>query len=206
MFGGSFDPPHIGHVLLPQLVREAIGAKWIAYIPAGRAPHKLDKKQTLPAHRVDMLRLALAESKNTVVQLLEVQESRRDKPSYTVDTLEILRKDLPDNVKLRLLIGCDQVRIFDQWREPERIIALAEPLVMVRPPDTRESLLASLADDDAREQWKPRLVDVPAMDISSTDIRQLIAENKAITGLVHPDVEKFIHEQGLYRVYPRLVE
>lgn len=199
LFGGSFDPPHLAHVALPMAVRQAVGADTVAYIPAAKAPHKLDKVQTVAEHRLAMLRLALEGEKHTTVLTAELDRGKSGEPSYTVDTLADLRKELSTDVILNLLIGADQVRIFDQWREPERIIGLAEPMVMVRPPDTRESLLASLADDEARAQWAPRLVEVPAMDISSTDIRDRVARGESIEGMVHPEVQAYITEHGLYR-------
>ncbi len=199
LFGGSFDPPHIGHVALAIAARAATDAKWLAYIPAARAPHKLDKVQTDPVHRLAMLRLAVEDVEDAAVLTDELDRAADGVPSYTVDTLERLREKLPAGVNMRLLIGADQVRIFDQWREPKHVIELAEPLVMVRPPDTRESLLASLPDDQSREAWAPRLVDVPAMDISSTEIREKVARGESIEGMVHHEVEKYIAEHGLYR-------
>jgi len=199
LFGGSFDPPHVAHVQLPGAVREAVGADLIAYVPAAKAPHKLDKVQTDPAHRLAMLRLALQGIDRAAVLTDELDRAADGVPSYTVDTLQALRERMPPETRLRLLIGADQVRIFDTWREPKRVIELAEPWVMVRPPDTRESLLASLSDDETRAQWSPRLVDVPAMDISSTDIRERAARGVSITGMVCPAVEQYIQEHGLYR-------
>jgi len=199
LFGGSFDPPHVAHVTLPMAAREAVGADAVAYIPAAKAPHKLDKVQTDPAHRLAMLTLAIEDEPRAQLLTDELDRASSGEPSYTVDTLTALVDRLGTGVKLRLLVGADQVRIFDQWREPDRIIALAEPLVMVRPPDTKASLLASLPDDQARAQWEPRLVDVPAMDISSTDIRDRVSRGESIEGLVCPHVEQYIREHGLYR-------
>jgi nicotinate-nucleotide adenylyltransferase len=198
IFGGSFDPPHVAHVALPGAVREAVGGDVVAYVPAAKAPHKLDKVQTDPAHRLAMLRLALTGVGDAAVVTDELDRAADGKPSYTVDTLEGLRERLGVGVTMRLLIGADQVRIFDQWREPERVIGLAEPWVMVRPPESRGSLLDSLPDDEARGQWEPRLVDVPAMEISSTDIRERVARGESIVGMVCPAVEQYIKEHGLY--------
>jgi nicotinate-nucleotide adenylyltransferase len=199
LFGGSFDPPHIAHVELPMAVREAVGADLVAYMPAAKAPHKLDKVQTDAVHRLAMLRLALDGVEHSAVLTDELDRAADGVPSYTVDTLEAIRLHLSDEAKLRLLIGADQVRIFDQWREPMRVIELAEPLVMVRPPDTRESLLASLPDDQTRAQWASRLVDVPAMDISSSTIRNRVSVGESIEGMVHPDVEQYIDYHKLYQ-------
>lgn len=198
LFGGSFDPPHAAHTTLPRFVADRLGIKAVAYIPAGRAPHKLDKEQTAPHHRLAMLRLAVTDQTDA---LLLTDEIDRDpgEPSYTVDTLARLHERLGDSVTLRLLFGGDQMRIFDQWREPERVVALAEPVVMVRPPDTAESLLAVLPDDQARAAWAPRLVEVPRLEISSTAIRERVRHGLPLDGLVAPEVAAYIEEHGLYQ-------
>ncbi|HEX7010263.1 MAG TPA: nicotinate (nicotinamide) nucleotide adenylyltransferase, partial [Phycisphaeraceae bacterium] len=147
VFGGSFDPPHLAHVALPELVRQKIGADLVAYVPAGRAPHKLDQPQTPAHHRLAMLRLALADSPRCVILTDEIERASQGLPSYTVDTLEALRGRLGPNVRMWLLIGADQWRIFSQWKSPRRIMELAQPLVMIRPPDTAESLSASLPQE-----------------------------------------------------------
>ena len=200
LFGGSFDPPHRAHTALPQQVARAIDADLIAYIPAGRAPHKLDQEQTDARHRLAMLRLALAEDVGPVPTVILTDEIDRgpDRPSYTVDTLSSIRDRLKPGVELRLLIGADQLRIFDQWRDPQRIIELAEPVVMVRPPDTQASLLASLPADE-REPWLDRLVDVDAVDLSSTQVRQRIAARQPTDGMISPRVMQYIDHHGLYR-------
>lgn len=201
LFGGSFDPPHRAHVELPQQVARAIDADLIAYIPAGRAPHKLDRVQTDPQHRLAMLRLALADQPNTVV-LTDELDRAPGQPSYTVDTLAAIRKRIDSATELRLLIGADQVRIFDQWREPERVIALAQPVVMVRPPDTRASLLDSLPTDQ-RAAWEQRLVYVDAMHISSTQVREQInagmCTDASADTMIAPEVARYIASNGLYR-------
>ena len=197
VFGGSFDPPHHAHIQLPALVARQIGADVVAYVPAGRAPHKLDRQQTPSEHRLAMLKIALADREHCVVLTDELDRAEGE-PSYTVDTLAGLARRLAPGATMRLLVGADQLRIFESWREPDRIIELAEPVVMVRPPDTRASLLASLPDDAARAAWAPRLVDVPAMHISSTLIRQRVANGQPIDDLVPPAVAHYIAANALY--------
>ncbi|MEM1355873.1 MAG: nicotinate (nicotinamide) nucleotide adenylyltransferase [Planctomycetota bacterium] len=197
LFGGSFDPPHRAHIALPQIVAEQIGADVVAYIPAGRAPHKLDRKQTPPEHRLAMLELALAGLDHCIILTDELDRDPAQ-PSYTVDTLEALSGRLSPGTTMRLLVGADQLRIFDSWRDPERVVAFAEPAVMVRPPDTRETLLDSLPDDAARAAWSPRLVEVPAMQISSTEIRRRVAAGLPLDDLTPGAVEGYIQQHGLY--------
>lgn len=196
LFGGSFDPPHHAHVVLPQQAARAIGADLIAYIPAGRAPHKLDREQTDPQHRLAMLKLALSDEPGDVPTVVLTDEIERgpDEPSFTVDTLEALRERIDPGTTLRLLIGADQLRIFESWREPQRIVELAEPAVMVRPPDTCEALLASVPEAQ-RDAWQSRLVDVQQMDVSSTDIR----EQPGTRAMVCNAVAGYIEAHGLYQ-------
>lgn len=200
LFGGSFDPPHRAHISLPQQAAQAIGADVIAYIPAGRAPHKLDRHQTDAKHRLAMLRLALDEQPRAVPTVVLMDEINRStsKPSYTVDTLQALRQQIAPDAKLRLLIGADQLRIFNTWCDHERVIALAEPLVMVRPPDTRESLLASLADED-RANWASRLVEVDQFNISSTEIRKAFDAGGQSDAHVCTSVANYIKQHNLYQ-------
>ena len=199
VFGGTFDPPHKAHVELPELAMRSIGADAVAYVPAAISPLKLDQAPTPARHRLAMLRLALADVAHAVVLSEELDRHRDDCPSYTVDTLERLRRGLDKDVTLRLLIGADQLRVFDQWRSHGRIVRLAEPLVMIRPPDTRESLLTSLPTNFDADVWARRLIDLPLIDISSSDLRDRVANGQSITGLVAPDVEEYISRHSLYR-------
>jgi len=197
VFGGSFDPPHIAHAALPRLARQRLGLDAVAYIPAGRAPHKLDRVQTDPAHRLAMTRLALADDPAALV--LDVEAARDpSRPSYTVGTLAWLTDQLPADATMRLLIGTDQMAIFDTWKSADRVVRLAEPAVMVRPPLTLDSALG-LVPAEQRNAWRPRLLELPQMPVSSTDIRQRVADGLPIDPLVAPPVADYIAEHGLYR-------
>lgn len=189
IFGGSFDPPHVAHAELPLLVAAQIGADVVVYVPAGKAPHKLDKVQTDPAHRLAMLRLAVADLPHAVVVSDEVERVGDGRPSYTVDTLEKLAERIAPDAQMRLLIGTDQVEIFDSWYRAERVVELAEPVVMMRPPTTA---------DDLPEAWRSRVVAVPTTEVSSTTIRQRVASGESLDGWVHPDVADYIRQHRLY--------
>ena len=201
LYGGSFDPPHVAHVQLPILAREAINADAVAYIPTGRQPLKIDRNPTPAHHRLAMLRLALADVPKTVIITDEIDQiTVHDAgPNYTVDTLETLRRRLGNKIDLRLLIGGDSLRQFDQWRSPQRIVELAQPLVMIRPPDTRESLLDGLPQGYSRRAWADRLVELPPITVSSSQIRDLVAGGQPLTGFVSPGVERYIRDHRLYQ-------
>lgn len=201
IFGGTFDPPHDAHVTLPQQVARAIGADLIAYLPAGLSPHKVNQTRTPAQHRLNMLKLELAQAAPKLKQprvktiiLTDELERETDRPSYTVETLESIKTRIDPQSDLRLLIGSDQLLVFNKWYRPERIIELAEPIVMVRPPQTRQSLLEQLPESE-RPAWSSRLINVDRIDISSSQIRSADRTEH----LLSPDVAAYIDANGLYR-------
>ena len=198
VFGGSFDPPHIAHEQLPALAMQAINADVVVYVPAARQPLKLDREHTSALHRLAMLRLAVQDLPNAVVFTDELDRAGNGQPSYTVNTLKTLRHGLSEDAHMRLLIGSDQLRLFDQWKNTDQIIAMAEPLVMVRPPDSREALLADLPEGFDRNEWSGRLLPMPLIDVSSTAIRRRVSQGMPIGGLVSERVERYIADHGLY--------
>jgi len=201
VFGGTFDPPHIAHLVLPLRAAEVLGLEAVAYVPAANPPHKHGQPRSSAAHRLAMLRLALAEAPNAVILTDELDRAakRPAQPSYTVDTLTVLRERLGPGVRMRLLIGADQLRIFPTWRQWRRVVELAEPVVMLRPPQTRAGLWGSLPGELRRAEWESRLVDLPQMEISATEIRRRVARGLGIGGLVHPQVADYVRRWGLYR-------
>ncbi|MEM9790597.1 MAG: nicotinate (nicotinamide) nucleotide adenylyltransferase [Planctomycetota bacterium] len=202
VYGGTFDPPHTAHVRQPDRVRRAINADAVIYMPAAVSPHKQHLEQTPPDHRLAMLRLATADQPWAIVRTDELDRAARDgKPSYTVDTLEALRAELPDTTRLRLLIGADQLRAFHDWYRADRIVELAEPLVMVRPPDKVRTVLNALPQEQ-RATWRPRLVSIEPMDVSSTAIRTAIRTGAPTAGLINPAVADYIRDHGLYHDTP----
>lgn len=200
VFGGSFDPPQIAHVVQPRYVMDKLGAQVILYVPAAISPHKLDRKPASPEHRLAMLQLSLADQPHAVILADELERhAATGQPSYTIDTLEALRPRLRPGARLRLLIGGDQLRSFDQWKDHVRVVTLAEPVVMVRPPDTRQSLLDALPPGLDRTQWEPRLIEIPQIDVSATEVRQRAQDDRLYDHLVRPAVAEYIEQHGLYR-------
>ncbi len=197
LFGGSFDPPHVAHVQLPELARQAIGADVVIYVPAAISPLKRDRTLTEPRHRLAMLSLALRDAPHTAIITDEIDRADGE-PSYTIDTITTLRSRYPQ-MQLRLLIGADQLAQFDRWRDPQRIVELAEPLVMVRPPATHESVLDLLPAGYDRATWRNRLIDLPLMDVSATEVRRRLAAGEPVDDLIAPAVAQYIDEHGLYR-------
>jgi len=201
LYGGAFDPPHRAHVQLPPRAREAVGADLLLYVPAAAAPLKPGPVAS-NTDRIAMLEAALEDESDTAIATLEID---RGGDSYTVDTLRHIRERRPD-VALRLLIGADQARQFHRWKEARQIIALAEPAVMLRPPaEDAEDLLADLAphwSGAEMDAWRRRLVTLPAIEASSTRVRELLAGRPGapeLDRLLTAPVRAYIRQNNLYQ-------
>lgn len=178
---------------------QIVDADRVIYVPAGRSPFKLDMPPAAAHHRLAMLRLALYGAPWTMILTDELDRDHERGPSYTVDTLESLRRRMGDHVEMRLLIGSDQLPSFDRWKKPGRIVALAEPLVMMRPPATSQSLKSLLPPGTDPNIWINRLVETPMMDISSTQARAAAEEGRSLQDFVIDGVERYIRKHQLYR-------
>ncbi len=206
IYGGSFDPPHRAHIELPFLANRLVHADAVIFIPAGQPPHKTDRIVSPAADRLAMLRLALQKHRRTYICEYEIGRSG---PSYTVDTLDFLHRSYPD-VELCLLMGADMAATFYQWREPRRILELARPAVVMREPYTINALMASLPSeltDQERERWRSWIIGdwiVPKMDVSSTQLRELLRDRKydaaEVRAAMAEDVVAYVKQRGLYAV------
>jgi nicotinate-nucleotide adenylyltransferase len=199
IFGGTFDPPHVAHATLPPLVARRLGCGRILYIPAAVSPLKTDNEATPPEHRLAMLRLALARVPDAEVSTVEID---RGGPSYTVDTLEHLRRELGPDTVLHLLIGSDQAIAFHTWKDWPRILELATPAVMVRPPLDEKSYRQRLAETYSPEEtqrWLDWTAEVPFVDICATELRRRLVADGEVRGPIQPAVLAYIREHTLYQ-------
>jgi nicotinate-nucleotide adenylyltransferase len=167
VFGGTFDPPHIGHLVVARDVIERLGLDRLLVIPAGQPPHRAAVLD--PETRLELVRLAFEEDGRVLVSDLEV---RREGPSWTVDTLEAVHRDLAPAV-LFLVVGADQLKSFGSWRQPDRILELARLAVMTRPGE-------ELTGTDVPHE----VIEVTRVDLSSTRIRQRLEEGQSIRYMV----------------------
>ena len=198
VFGGTFDPPHTAHTTLPPLVAARLGCGRIIYIPAAANPLKTDLDVTPARHRLAMLKLAVADVPGAQISTIELD---RPGPSYMIDTLRLLRPKADDDTRFVLLIGSDQAMSFHDWKDWARIIELATPAVMVRPPLDEAAFRRQLAeryDPDEVQRWLGYAVAVPQLDVGATTVRHRIASGDDVRGLVQPTVLAYIHEHGLY--------
>lgn len=194
ILGGTFDPPHIGHLLLAECVRHQFALESVVLLPAGQ-PYRKAWREVSPAqHRLAMTNLAAAEDPWLEVDEREV---RRDGPTYTVDTLEALRAE---GVEQPLLIlGFDAVADMPNWKSPGRIAELARIVVALKGHDAAE--LAGLAWE-AKLPYIPEAVDMPDIAVSGTLIRQRIGEGKPVRHLLPDPVLRYVHRHGFYGAAP----
>jgi nicotinate-nucleotide adenylyltransferase len=206
VFGGTFDPPHTGHLIVAQDAALALGLDRILFVPAARPPHKRDMDVTAPAVRSEMLQLAIADDARFGMDTLELD---RPGASYTVDTLRELAAREPA-VRWTLLIGADQYEEFATWREPDEIRRLAQLAVLTRRGTHGDAADTPSAGGTAGPEGEPAApaahrigngdvaLQVTRIDISATEVRRRVAAGLPIRYLVPRAVEEFIFERKLY--------
>lgn len=192
LFGGTFDPIHLGHLILAEQCREACGLDQVWFVVAGAPPHKRGER-TPVAHRLEMARIATAGHPGFAVSDLE---TRRPGPHYSVETLESVHRERPHD-DLFFLIGADSLIDLPTWRDPEGIARLATIIVVNRPgiEETDPDQMPSLGPGT-----RPLLsVTIPSVGIASDDLRRRLAEGRTVRFMVPRGVEAYIEAHGLYR-------
>lgn len=190
IFGGSFDPPHIGHVQVARDVADALSLDEVLWVPAREPPHKVGAELTAPSIRLKMARAAASDDPRFRVSEMEL---RRPAPSYTIDTLRSVGSDLAGSESdLFLIMGFDQYRDFASWRAPDEIRNLATLAVMDRGGE-------GLGDADDGDREGIVRVPVRRVDVSSTEVRARVGRGDDVSDLVPPAVERIIRDEGLYR-------
>ena len=194
LFGGTFDPIHLGHLIIADDVREKLGLDRVIFIPARHPWLKADREITDGQHRLKMVDLAVASNPNFQVSDAEIE---RPGPSYTVDTVESMRKEFGSGEELYFIAGSDAVADMPRWNDPERVMSMCR-IVGVRRPGAAEIDVEALRPLIPAVSSCLRVVDVPQVDISSTAIRERIRAGLSIRYLVTDEVEEYIHEHQLY--------
>lgn len=193
IFGGSFDPVHNGHLALARACQTQAGLDEVWFMPTAVQPLKQHGPHATDTQRLEMLQLAINSEPGLRISKLEID---RGGVSYTIDTLRQLDEQLPDAV-LFFLMGADAVHDAPHWREPRTIFALATPLVVHRAGEPEPDLVALRTLCAPNKQ--PHLVEMPSVDISSTEIRRRAAAGAPLDGLVPPAVATYIAAHRLYR-------
>ena len=197
IYGGSFDPVHLGHLLLAETCREHCGLDQVWFVPACTPPHKQSESLSSPRQRIEMLRLAIAGHPAFDVSEMEAE---RGGVSYTADSLAAVAEQHP-NAKLFFLMGADSLIDLPNWRNPQTICQLAIPVVIGRPdnPPPDLSLLTNLVSPERLLEIEAHKIDAPLIEISSSDIRQRIALGESIRFRTPRAVEQYIESNQMYR-------
>ena len=192
VFGGTFDPIHMGHLIVAEDARAALELDRVLFIPAGQPWFKSYRQITDAHHRLAMVRLAVSDNPYFGVSDIEIARSG---PSYTVDTLAELRDHHPD-AEFIVILGVDALREIDRWHQPRRLFELASVVGMARPGTAinLSVLHAAIPGSSSRI----RLLDSALIDISGTDIRRRVAAGRSIRYRVPSAVERYVRENGLY--------
>lgn len=186
IYGGTFDPIHLGHLITAQSVREIRELDKIIFVPAYLSPHKLDIKASSPKHRLNMLKLAIEGVDFFDISDFEIKQKQI---SYTIDTLTELKKHYDE---LELIIGYDNIFKFYTWKEPDEIIKLAKLIVL-----KRKSSYPPPYEDKYYNQAV--FVQTRGIEISATDIRERVKRRQPINYLVTKEVKDYIFEHNLYK-------
>lgn len=197
VFGGSFDPVHIGHLWIAEAALESLELNEIRWIPAATSPLKPHGPVASDEDRLQMLRLAVSGCENHIV---DDREIRRGDVSYTVDTIAGLHQEHPQ-AELLLIIGSDSLASIREWHEPQRLIELTVPAVVQRGGEEQLdfSVLEGLADQARIELIRKHVISMPLIEISSRDLRRRVTEGKSIRFRTPRAVEAMIQSQSIYK-------
>jgi nicotinate-nucleotide adenylyltransferase len=204
--GGTFNPPHLGHLALARHALRELDLQRVFLMPANRAPGKPPEPDPGPEHRVQMCRLAVAGTAHVSACALEIE---RGGVSYTAETLRAIHEDWPD-AELTFIVGADTARTMPSWREPEKVLELARIAIAEREGTAAGEALGTLAAlggaaaaGERREQRpaaaETLVLEMPRIEISSSQVRRRVAEGERVEDLVGGAVAGYIAELGLYR-------
>ena len=198
LFGGTFDPPHLGHLILAQRLQVQAGLDRVIFIPAGQPPHKLNKTITPAEHRLNMLRQAVANNPKFFISDWELGQSG---PCYTINTVRHFQQAQPEDM-FYWLIGSDTLAELPTWHQVEELIAAVDILTGGRGGVPLDRVLEQLSKElspAAFRKLKGNIIRTPLIEISSSEIRDLVSRGREIRYFVPKPVEEYIRKEGLYR-------
>lgn len=195
IFGGSFDPVHLGHTGLAEDAMKQAGLEKIVFIPAKLQPFKLDKKLTSGEDRLEMLKLAAGNTEGFEISTYELDN---EGISYSYLTMRAMQEKYGDDVKLYFITGTDAFLKIDQWKNAEELLTEYSYVIGTRPGYKQEEL--SLFIERIRKEYGTEIINIDnvQIDVSSTEIRDMISRGGSAEGLISSEVERYIRNNGLY--------
>lgn len=191
ILGGTFDPIHVGHLIIASHAADGLGLDRVLFMPAQIPPHKLDVVITETSHRVEMVQRAIKGDERFAYS---DHDLRLDAPSYTSELVARLGEEMPDTA-LHFIAGADSLRDFPTWNDPRAILAHVELAIAARPGTT---ITDEMLDSVPNQRSRTRIFESPLIEISSTAIRHRLRHGGSIRYLVPAGVEAYIREHGLY--------
>ena len=196
IMGGTFDPIHFGHLAAAETVRQKLNCQKIIFIPLGNPPHKKDRILSDSTHRYTMTILATNSNPYFEVSNIEVN---RDGYTYTLNTITELNKYYGHDVELLFITGADALLEIETWYKVDELLKLCSFVAVTRPGYDKSMLEQKLQYLQSKYNSELHIIDVPGLNISSTDIRERIKAGASIKYLVPESVEQYIYNQGLFR-------
>jgi nicotinate-nucleotide adenylyltransferase len=196
VLGGTFDPPHIGHLILAEEARLALGLGQVLFVPAGDPWRKAGRELSPRGDRLAMVRLAVGDDPYFAVSTIEIE---KEGPSYTAETLTTLHEQFEAGTEVFFIMGADSLADFPHWREPQRVLELARLAVAERHEPEDVGLEEGLAEDLARAM-RERVVwlRMPLIAISASAVRDRVRQGLSIRYWVPQAVDEYIRQHGLY--------
>lgn len=193
ILGGTFDPPHIGHLILAEEAWALLDLERVYFVPAGDPPHKRGMRLSPADHRRRMVEMSIGDNPHFLLSTVDID---RPGPHYTVDMVRLLRSTLPRNTELYFLMGADSLADLPSWHRPDQLVASCRLVAMTRPGypvhwDKLEEALPGLRE-------RVILLDMPELEIASHVIQRRVRQGLPIRYQVLSPVEAYIREQGLY--------
>ncbi len=196
VLGGTFDPPHIGHLILAEEARLVLGLGQVLFVPAGAPWRKAGQELSPREHRLAMVRFAVADNPHFAVSTVEFD---RPGPSYTADTMGELRDQFGVETEFFFIMGADSLADFPHWHQPHRILELARLAVAERPEPEDAAFGEALAEELAEAMRQGVVwIRMPLIAISASAVRERVRQGLSIRDWVPPAVEEYIREHGLY--------
>lgn len=194
--GGTFDPIHLGHLIIAEKARECLMLEKVVFIPTGDPPHKEGMNVTDAVHRYNMVCEAISTNPDFEASRIEVD---RLGFSYTIDTLTELKSTFDEDSRFFFITGADVVYELLTWKEYEKVFAMCEFAAVMRPGFEKDDVLNRIKSLKERFGAEICLIDIPLIGISSTLIRDNIVNGRSVKYLIPERVERYIYKHGLYR-------
>lgn len=188
LFGGTFDPLHLGHLIVAEEAREKLKLDGVVFVPSGVPPHKNRGDVSDAEARLEMTRLGVEGNESFVVSDFE---ARRESTSFTIETVAHFKRTIGNDAELFLIVGADSILEISTWKEPRKLVSECSPVVVSRPGFDLAGLEPWIRD-------RVTILDTVQVGISSTDIRERVAGGRSIRYLVSPQVAAYIFKNGLY--------